>query len=372
LACSGELYNRRVETSDWRKSDLARLLLEQPFRLLVASQPFESYPQELCTRLTLARVTEESRVGDVVSSITFLPDKDIIEDICALLTFLSRRLISPVVKTMETLSDGMHGPWQSHVSTPIIDRFKVTAWPRRSVTITTSLSGQTIEFNQPPPVGVDHEALADFFAHLAAREDAKDIVYAAHQYKTALELIEERPDTAYLALVSVVETFASLALPAYEPEDSEKLEIKGNVVKRARKLGLCEGQANEIAIEATKGDRWLARKFVKFCKEYCLWSELEAPDSVFMIPKFLMPAEGDFEDCLKRIYRVRSKNLHVAVPFPPGVGIGTTPSLNIRDLPSGPLGKLEVPPATWFERVVSTASRRYLLGGLKAPFVEYG
>jgi hypothetical protein len=41
-------------------------------------------------------------------------------------------------------------------------------------------------------------------------------------------------------LASVAETFASLALSEYEPEDREKLEIKSNVVKRARKLGLCK------------------------------------------------------------------------------------------------------------------------------------
>ena len=76
------------------------------------------------------------------------------------------------------------------------------------------MSGQTVTFNEPPPVGVDHEALAAFLAHLGAREGAQDIVYAARQYKAALELIEQRPATAYLALVSVVETLAAIRHPA--------------------------------------------------------------------------------------------------------------------------------------------------------------
>ena len=375
LACSGELYNRAVLTYDWRKSDVTRLLLQQPFSLLVTSQPFDNYPQELAARLTIAEVTEKSCVNNIPYIRSFLPDEDIIEDVCAVLTLLSRRLISPVVKTMEIFSEGAQDPWQSYpwqsyISTPIIDRLKVIAWPQRPATLFTTWSGQSVKFNHPPPVGVNDKALAEFFVHLAAREDAQDIVYAAHQYKTALELIEERPDTAYLALVSVVETLANLALGTYEPEEDERIRVKANVAKRARKLGLCEAQANEVALEATRSDRWLKRKFVKFCMDYCSASELSARDPVFLIPEFLCPAESDFETCLKHIYDARSANLHIAVPFPPGIGIGTAPSIKWKDLPLGHLSKPQIPPATWFERVVSISSRRFLLGDKLAPFIE--
>jgi hypothetical protein len=372
LVCSGELYNRRVETFDWRKSDVTRMLLEKPFTLLVISQPFDTYPQELCARLTVAWVTERGTHGTGTSSVTFLPDEDIVEDACAILTLLSRRLISPVVKTMQRPNAGVPTPswFQSQVPVPIVDRFRVVAWPRRPLSVMTSTSGQTVKFNEPPPVGVDHEALAAFLAHLGTREKAQDIVYAARQYKTALELIEQRPDTAYLALVSVVETLASIALATYEPEESERIAIKANVARRAREFGLYEAQADQIALEATKGDRWLTRKFVKFCKDYCPVSELSKPDPVFMLPEFLKPVARDFEDCLKNIYSARSKILHVAVPFPPGAGIGTSPMIKVQDLPLDPLGKLEIPPVTWFERVVSVASRRYLLADGTEPFID--
>src|SRR5215831_17917274 len=58
LACSGELYDRRVVTADWRKSDITRVLLREPFELFVASHPFDDYPQELCARLKLYYITE--------------------------------------------------------------------------------------------------------------------------------------------------------------------------------------------------------------------------------------------------------------------------------------------------------------------------
>jgi hypothetical protein len=372
LVCSGELYNQRVQTYDWRKSDVTRVLLEKPFSLLVASQPFNSYPQELCLRFAVNRVTEGGTGETGSRTVSFLPDEDIVDDACAVLTLLARRLISPVVKTMITPSGGPLTPrWhQSGVPTPIVDRFKVVAWPRRPLSVITSHSGQTVEFNQPPPVGVDHEALAAFLMRLRARDKAQDIVYAAKQYKTALELIEDRPETAYLALVSVVETLATIALEKWEPEESDRIAVKANVVKRARDLGLCEEQAKQIALEATKGDRWLARRFVKFCLDYCPLSELRTADRLFMLPDFLKPAESDFEDCLKRIYRARSKNLHVALPFPRGTRIGTGPMIDVRELSSRLLGKLEFPPATWFERVVSIAARKFILDDAPAPFAQ--
>jgi hypothetical protein len=72
LACSGELYNLRVQTLDWRKSEATRILLKTPVEFVI-SQPFANYPQELCARMTLRYVTEQT-VGNVPVSVTLLPD----------------------------------------------------------------------------------------------------------------------------------------------------------------------------------------------------------------------------------------------------------------------------------------------------------
>jgi hypothetical protein len=364
-------------TFDWRKSDATRLLLAEPFSLQVASRPFDSYPQELCVRFTVGFETEQTshvRYSGSTFASTFLPDEDIVEDVCSILTLLSRRLVTRVAKTMQTPGfappSTQSWPLQLPVPMPIVGGFMVVAWPRRPLTITTTMTEQTVTFNEPPPVGIDHDALGIFLANLGRREGAQDIVYAAKQYKTALELIADRPDTAYLALVSVIETLASVALAGYEPEENERIAARANVAKKARGFGLNEAQANELALEATKSDRWLKRRFVRFCKEYCPVSELSGPDPVFMLLDFLNPSEADFEDCLKRIYDARSKNLHVAMPFPPGADIGTSPGINARYLPLALAGKLEIPPVTWFERVVSVAARHYLVGDGTPPFVD--
>src|SRR5271166_6580374 len=119
IACSGELYNRNVKTFDWRKSDATRVLLQQPFQIFVVSRPFDTYPQELSARVTLDFVTEASDATLIKSSTTFLPDTDVIEDLCAVLTLLSRRLISPVAKTREIHNDPDAARWyQSEIPMP--------------------------------------------------------------------------------------------------------------------------------------------------------------------------------------------------------------------------------------------------------------
>ena len=219
-----------------------------------------------------------------------------------------------------------------------------------------------------PPVGVDPHALAKFLIELPGMPNAQDIVHAARLYKSALELIEDRPDTAYLALVSVVESLASLALNEFEPDEAEKVKVQRAVETRAREFGLCEAQAKALALEACKGQRWLKRKFVKFCVDYCGVAELKDPDRVFLVLEHFNPPDGEFENVLGRIYDARSKNLHAGSPFPPGIGIGMSPSIKWRDLPVDPLGRPEIPPLPWFERIVSIAARKFLIPTGPVPF----
>jgi hypothetical protein len=373
LACSGELYNRKVITADWRKSDVTRILLNDPFLIFVTSRPFDSYPQELSVRMTLNFVTEEGGAPNMRGSRIFLPDEDVIEDLCAILSLLSRRLISAVTKTRQKLDDeSTPRGLPSEVPMPILGHTKVNAWRRRPVTIITGWTSQEFRSNDPPPVGVDPQALGKFLIELPGMRNAQDIVHAARQYKSALELIEERPDTAYLALVSVVESLASVALKEFEPDEAEKVKFHAPVEKRAREFGLCEAQARALALEACKGQRWLKRKFVKFCVDYCGAEQLKSPDRVFLVLEHLNPPEAEFESAVGRIYDARSKNLHVGSPFPPGIGIGMSPSIKVRDLPIDPLGRPEIPPVPWFERIVSTAAQKFLIPAGSAPFADYG
>ena len=162
-----------------------------------------------------------------------------------------------------------------------------------------------------------------------------------------------------------METLADIALGNSEPDDTDKVNVKGAVLKLAKKLGLCDEQANALAIEACKGDRWLTRKFVKFCRDYCPLATLSEPDDLFMVLDHMKPPESDFDAALGRIYKARSTNLHIASPFPRSIRVGTDPMINFRDLPLD----MSTPPIAWFERVVSIAARNFLVGEGPRPFL---
>jgi hypothetical protein len=227
--------------------------------------------------------------------------------------------------------------------------------------------------NAPPPVGVDHEALAAFLKKFPDAAFAPAIVSASRLYRTALELIEARADIAYQLLISTVETLASAALATFEPDDAEKLATKSAVRQQAKAYGMDDTQANALALLACRGMGWTKRKFVKFLMDRVSPADLAPKDTVFMVPEHFCPSADDIAKTLGRIYMARSGNLHGGLGFPASVGVGTSLYIHFRQMPLHPLKPPEIPPAAWFERVVSIAARKFLLeqaGVSDAPFVQ--
>jgi hypothetical protein len=374
LACSGEFYNRLVQTFDWRKSDITRVLLKAPLELFVVSQPFDSYPQELCARLKLAFVTE--REGSATS--IFLPDEDIIEDLCSIVTLLSRRLVSPVCKTRQAGPEEYPalGSLGSDYPTPILPFQNFAAWHQRPMTVITSVEGQRIIENNPPPVGVDSNALSEFLLRLPTITGAMNIVYGSRLYRAALELIESRPDIAYQLLISTVESLADVAFVDYDPSESEKLATQGAIAvqNRAKDLGVDDDKAKQLGVEACKGNRWLRKKFKKFLLDFVSPEQLAGKDPVFLVPTHLCPPTEGLSKTFGEIYDARSVNLHKASPFPSSIGIGTSTSIPWRQFPVNWLERPGIPPVPWFERAVSQAARRFLsdkVGIAGKAFMDY-
>ncbi|GEM_PF-1983285 len=377
LACSGELYNRNVQTYDWRKSDVTRVLLRTPLELFVASQPFAAYPQELCVRLALAEVTESQEEQGGCFSRTFIPDEDIIEDLCSILSLLSRRLISPGEKVREQYPQAQSaalGSYGTDVPTPVLSSRRLTTWAQRPATVVTSFKGLQFIDNSPPPVGVNPKTLAEVLLKLPTIPEAAEIVHASRLYRAAFELIESRPDISYQLLISTVESLAAVALEEYQPEESEQLAAALPVQKRALAYGLDSEKAKRLALDACKGHRWLKKKFKKFLLEFAPKDKLVGQDRVFLVPENLCPPFEDRQSVFGLIYDMRSGNLHTALPFPRSIAIGTAPSIKWRDLPLNLLMRSDIPPVAWFERVVSIAAREYILGRTAVevpPFVDF-
>ncbi len=272
LACSGELYNRRVETADRRKCDSTRVLLRrEPFELFVASRPFDDYPQELCARLKL-------------SDVNFLPDSEIVEDLCSILSLLARRLISVVGKVRERHAehDTTLGSYGSDAPVSVLDIAGFAVWRRRGASIVTGYDGsQQVEFHSPPPTGVDAEALGEVLSKLPHLPTAEPIVRACRLYKTALELIEDRPDITYQLLISATETMAGAVLSDYKPDDADILKMKrqAEINEQALAFELCEAQAKTLALLAAEGNPWSAPKFKKFITDNVSFEEVDGQDA---------------------------------------------------------------------------------------------
>lgn len=104
-------------------------------------------------------------------------------------------------------------------------------------------------------------------------------------------------------------------------------------------------------------------------------ADLFTKDTVFMIPEHFCPPPDKAEKTLGLIYTARSGNLHGGLGFPTTAGIGTSPYIHFRQMPLNPLRPPEIPPVTWFERVVSVAAVKFLLDQTNvsaAPFIEHG
>ncbi len=218
LLCSGELYNSRVQTLEWRKGDTTRRLLHHPFLLRVVSQPFDDYPQELSLRISAPESVTETKG---VSSLILRPDDDIAEDLCALLTLFLRRLITIYAKVRISYppNPAAHQGQQSGSydwPQPLVNSATKVAWRKRPVSIGWGMGGvERFVDHNPPPLGIDPETLQSKLLGVARIGPKEAYIRSTRLYAKAMRLIEEWPDVAYQHLVSSIETIASSSAPSF-------------------------------------------------------------------------------------------------------------------------------------------------------------
>ena len=368
LLCSGEIYNEKVVTMDWRKSDATRLLLTSPFELTVVSQPFNDYPQELALQFKVQGVTEKK--GNV--HFGYVPDDEIAQDIASLLTLLCRRLITVAAKVRESRPSipndypGVFKDWP----VAFISSLKLTSWKHKPSTAIYGSKGleEIIDYN-PPPRPINPAYLENLFLALPRLEQAERIVLGARRYALALELIEKQPDFSYQSLISGVETVAGGVLGSYKPNETEMIKFKRPVYELALKSGLSEEQAGKLAIAACQGVSWTKQKFIKFLSNY-VTDELWTKDDVFVDMDYLMPKKDRLESALSQIYNIRSKGLHTGEHYPISATVGTSPLMPAKIMLELGNSKNPFPPVTWFERVVNISLRTFLERSVQssAPF----
>jgi hypothetical protein len=135
-------------------------------------------------------------------------------------------------------------------------------------------------------------------------------ILACRMYQEAVMVIDDKPDIAYLLLVSGVEVFVAKFVPrTSESELSEEIR---------QALGQCDPESRKVLLRRIlELDRGISRNFVSFVNAHVtddFWSQS---------PK-ISTEEGrvtreELPELLKRVYNQRSKTLHEAEPFPPNV-----------------------------------------------------
>jgi hypothetical protein len=361
LLCSGELYNGKVQTCDWRKSYITRILLKQPFLLQVVSQPFDDFPQELALALAVEQVTETS--DNAV--LTLRPDQEIAQDIASLLTVFLRRLITVFVKVREFYSVDPTRPPDLNpqgldLPFPIANGGTNYSWKRKPVSIVSSIRGiEKVIDNNPPPLGVDPGLLNNKLEALPKLSCGEQFVRASRLYAQAMQIMEGSPEMAYQLLINSAESLANSVFADFKPDRTELIKIQSPVAERAKKYGLTEDLADELAVLASSKTPWSKRKFQLFLETYSdesIW----APDDLFKIPDTLIPSRKDLHRILGNIYNARSAGVHEGKTFEASVGIGSGSAVSVHAIHDLISGTPRIPPLVWFEKLVNTALNRYI------------
>ncbi|MGH9870650.1 MAG: hypothetical protein ACREAA_21140 [Candidatus Polarisedimenticolia bacterium] len=349
LLCSGLVYNSEVFSVVWTQNRAARCLSERPFELSVLGD--EEYPQELILRIA-AGMTSESGNG---ISIHRQADDEIAEDLAALLSLLLRRLITVSAKVRISLP----GEKPEEFPMPLLNSIRRTVRRKRPSFVKLGSEGLSVSSHVLPPVPVHAGELHRLLSALPHLESAAAYVRSARLYSQAVRLLDEYPDVSYVLLISCVETAADAYLPSWKPDSDKMRESKKSMIQYAEGIGLREEQWGKLADLACKDMRWTSERFQEFLIRYVpdsLWEDSEEFKSI----EAFIPSKERFCEVLKLICRTRGRALHAGEAFPITGRLEPSEMLPVDAVlhlsPERPC----LPPATWFERVVSMTLRSYL------------
>ena len=368
LLCSGELYNGRVQTFDWRKSDVTRILLRAPCALRVVSQPFDDYPQELSLLIVAPHSVTETR-GDF--SIVLRPDDQIVEDLVSLLTLFLRRLVTVFAKVRVRYPHnfsaplGLEKPEPSDLHLPIANPATRVAWKTRGISVMWMAGKvESLTDHKPRPLPVHPDDLESKLGAVPKLTLSSAYIPAARLYAQAMRLIEDWPDVAYQRLISAVETLASDACSV--PTRDAVLTIRSSQVENAVAKGVPRQTAEELVLQNSKNDPWTSRKFRAFLQKMTDGT-VHTDDDLFMLAAPFRPDPAKFEDSLKQITETRGADLHSGHGYGPSVSVGIESRIPVEAVQEAFSGGPSVPPVVWFERVVNVALNRYLQEALNHP-----
>jgi len=361
LICSGMFYPKHF-MGDWSHSDGARILLSLPVELLVASRPYDDYPQELALRF-IAPLESET---DGSISHSYHPDSEIASDVAALLTLLCRRLVTVSVKLREQY-DCIHvPPILADYPIPSVTTMRMSHWKERPLHFLYGRENVEVKSYAPPQLAFDSTEIMGTLLALPKLGVAPAIVRAARLYASAMERIESQPEMCYQLFISAAETIAGAVLEAWEPNTNGKIASKSALVAYATKTEkLGKEVAERLALEACKDNPWSSRKFRKFLLDNLNREAINREDDLFIVPEEFCPKDDEIEKALGEIYQSRSGATHSGRSYPASAVIGPSTSVPVKAFDAILSEKRPFPPIGWFERVVNNAICGFLRSQVK-------
>jgi len=365
LLVSGTLYNSAIQTSDFTKSDATRWLCTTPFSLHVVSRPFDSYPQELALTFRTSCKTETR--GLFTTSSHF--DSEIANDLAALLTLYSRRLITVLGKTRETEASDKHylPKGAQGGATNFFNEQTPIYWERSPARLITTQSGTAFHSTDPAAVGIKPKDLTHFLKRVAQHSHANEILEAARQYHFALRLLKAHPEVSYPTLISAIETLANsvYADKEFTAKEIATPERMQEFSKAANAHGIAKKTIRQLYLIAQKNSRkWsIGQKFRHFLtvfgKEVHTKMPYIFPDAEHQ--EQLVPPNENFAKDIKNVYGSRSAASHGGGAFPPYITIGFEQRIEIATVQKLIEGKTNCPTLLWFERVVASSLHIFIL-----------
>jgi hypothetical protein len=183
-------------------------------------------------------------------------------------------------------------------------------------------------------------------------------ILACRMYQEALTQIDEKPDLAYLLLVSAIEVFV-----AKMGQRTKESELAPELLAALGKIP--DETSRRLVVDRILDlDRGISRNFVAFVVDLVsddFWNE--SPN--LAVEKGRIEA-SELSELLYRVYNQRSKTLHEAEPFPPNVMEPPDTDAEIDRSEGISVGQRRwtqsqmIPYVRFFERLVQHVLKRFL------------
>ena len=358
LTCSGFLSGNVP-----RGGGNARVLMAKPFEWVVASEvwrkvPTDEWPQETMVRFQVMPI--DRIVGNAHHS--YYPDDELAHALAALLSLLTRRLISVAgCVSYRTVDKGPDRPILE-LPLPLFTRLQLRHWqlqPHVVLRRAQESEARAVDYN-PEPKTVDRDAYASLLSALPQLKAARSLVLAARLYSQALALVHQEPDMAYLLVTMAIECVASQAVDGTKTDDEIGKGISSEFRSFMQTLGANESQTRKAIVMAIPQHGRPTYQFRAFAEEFCT-EELFGEDDLFRIGTFahLLPTKDTLKRAAISVYEQRSKFVHEGKPYPATIALGLAPKVDTRAFQIDDEKGLPIPPFAWAERLAHVSIVNY-------------